>query len=292
MSESLPFGLSHVDAPLAERLRGGLADVEDALYTAVRSDYPFVTEASSHLVAAGGKRFRPLLALVASQYGDPAAPGVVPGAVIVELTHLATLYHDDVMDEAPLRRGAPSANARWDNTIAILTGDFLFARAADIARLSNDPLTVANARGLSSQLDEFMQADQRIMSALEQRSSAGDAIATQLILGREIQLYNDLANNLVSLERSLQTAALQAWPYGFGSRFQDERRGTNPEELLAAAHAACFTMAFSFACDKAGFATTSVDTRATVRLVAEGEGALERLDGRHHRWSSAREWIG
>ena len=133
MSESLPFGLSHVDAPLAERLRAGLVEVEDALYAAVRSDYPFVTEASSHLVAAGGKRFRPLLALVASQYGDPAAPGVVPGAVIVELTHLATLYHDDVMDEAPLRRGAPSANARWDNTIAILTGDFLFARAADIA---------------------------------------------------------------------------------------------------------------------------------------------------------------
>jgi heptaprenyl diphosphate synthase len=133
VSESLPFGLSHVDAPLAEQLRAGLADVENALYVAVRSDYPFVTEASSHLVAAGGKRFRPLLALVASQYGDPAAEGVVPGAVIVELTHLATLYHDDVMDEAPLRRGAPSANARWDNTIAILTGDFLFARAADIA---------------------------------------------------------------------------------------------------------------------------------------------------------------
>ena len=70
MSESLPFGLSHVDAPLAERLRGGLADVETALYAAVRSDYPFVTEASSHLVAAGGKRFRPLLALVASCGGQ------------------------------------------------------------------------------------------------------------------------------------------------------------------------------------------------------------------------------
>ena len=77
---------------------------------------------------------------------------------------------------------------------------------------------------------------------------------------------------------STQTAALQAWPYGFGSRFQDERRGTNPEELLAAAHAACFTMAFSFACDKAGFATTRVDTRATVRLVAEGEGfTIDRI---------------
>ena len=133
MSESLPFGLSHVDSDLAERLRSGLDDVEIALRKAVTSDYPFVTETSSHLVNAGGKRFRPLLALVASQYGDPDAPGNVPGAVVAELTHLATLYHDDVMDEAPLRRGAPSANARWDNTVAILTGDFLFARAADIA---------------------------------------------------------------------------------------------------------------------------------------------------------------
>jgi osmotically inducible protein OsmC len=77
---------------------------------------------------------------------------------------------------------------------------------------------------------------------------------------------------------STQTAALNAYPYGFGSRFQDERRGTNPEELLAAAHAACFTMAFSFACDKAGFATSSVDTRATVRLVSEGEGfTIDRI---------------
>ena len=133
MSESLPFGLSHVDSELAERLRIGLDAVEIALLAAVKSDYPFITETSSHLVSAGGKRFRPLLALVASQYGDPTAPGVVPAAVVVELTHLATLYHDDVMDEAVLRRGAPSANARWDNTIAILTGDFLFARAADIA---------------------------------------------------------------------------------------------------------------------------------------------------------------
>jgi heptaprenyl diphosphate synthase len=133
VSDALPFGLSHVDEALADSLRAGLDEVEIALRKAVTSDYPFVTETSSHLVNAGGKRFRPLLALVAAQYGDPGAPGNVPGAVVAELTHLATLYHDDVMDEAPLRRGAPSANARWDNTVAILTGDFLFARAADIA---------------------------------------------------------------------------------------------------------------------------------------------------------------
>ncbi|MDQ1486045.1 MAG: hypothetical protein QOJ62_1738, partial [Actinomycetota bacterium] len=90
------------------------------------------TETSRHLVEAGGKRFRPLLVLLAAQFGDPAAPGVLPAAVVVELTHLATLYHDDVMDEALVRRGTMSANARWSNTIAILTGDFLFSRASDL----------------------------------------------------------------------------------------------------------------------------------------------------------------
>src|SRR6478736_391920 len=113
-------------------MRTSLAAVEDRLREAVKSDDPFVSEASRHLVEAGGKRFRPMVVLMAAQFGNPDAVGVVPAAVVVELTHLATLYHDDVMDEAPLRRGAPSANARWDNTVAILTGDFLFARASDL----------------------------------------------------------------------------------------------------------------------------------------------------------------
>ena len=77
---------------------------------------------------------------------------------------------------------------------------------------------------------------------------------------------------------STETGALKAYPYGFASRFEDDRRGTNPEELLGAAHAACFTMAFSFACDKAGFATGAVDTTASVRLVKQGEGfAIDRI---------------
>lgn len=121
-----------IDGVLAEDLRRQMEQVEKLLRDSVRSDYPFVTEASRHLVDAGGKRFRPLLVLLAARYGDPESGGVLPAAVVVELTHLATLYHDDVMDEAELRRGASSANARWDNTVAILTGDFLFARASDI----------------------------------------------------------------------------------------------------------------------------------------------------------------
>jgi osmotically inducible protein OsmC len=78
---------------------------------------------------------------------------------------------------------------------------------------------------------------------------------------------------------STQTEALQSYPYGYASRFEDDKRGTNPEELLAAAHAACFTMAFSFACDAAGFATTQVDTQAAVRLVLKGGSfSIEHID--------------
>ncbi|GAA2378477.1 polyprenyl synthetase family protein [Nonomuraea africana] len=120
------------DERLAQDLASGLASVEKMLRTSVESEDAFVTEASKHLIEAGGKRFRTMMVLLAAQFGDPSAPGVVPAAVVIELTHLATLYHDDVMDEAPVRRGSPSANARWDNTVAILTGDFLFAQASEI----------------------------------------------------------------------------------------------------------------------------------------------------------------
>src|SRR3954467_148596 len=125
-------GVDFVDPVLEAAVRAGLGPSGALLRDSVKSDYPFVTETSQHLVAAGGKRFRPLVVLLAAQFGDGSAEGVVPSAVVVELTHLATLYHDDVMDEAVLRRGAASANSRWGNTVAILTGDFLFARASDI----------------------------------------------------------------------------------------------------------------------------------------------------------------
>ena len=113
------------------------------LRIAVESDHSLLTDASRHLTEAGGKRFRPMLVLLAAQFGDPHAPGVIPSAVVVELTHLATLYHDDVMDEAVMRRGQVSANSRWDNTVAILTGDYLFARASDLlADLGSDAVRI------------------------------------------------------------------------------------------------------------------------------------------------------
>ncbi|WP_434594849.1 polyprenyl synthetase family protein [Streptomyces sp. A5-4] len=127
-----PFGLSVRDQALETDVQAGLAAVEEGLLDATKSEVPFITDAARHLVRAGGKRFRPLLVMLASQFGDPHAPGIVPSAVVVELTHLATLYHDDVMDEADVRRGVASANARWGNSVAVLTGDFLFARASHI----------------------------------------------------------------------------------------------------------------------------------------------------------------
>jgi heptaprenyl diphosphate synthase len=136
MSErSLGFdpGPGLLDPALADELRSGLDAVEALLHESLKSEYPFVTETSRHLVDAGGKRFRPLLVLLAAQFGsNPHSAGIVPSAVVCEMTHLGTLYHDDVMDEATMRRGAISANSRWGNTIAILTGDFLFARASDL----------------------------------------------------------------------------------------------------------------------------------------------------------------
>ncbi len=132
MGSAGPLGLQVGDAELESRLAAGMATVEQLLHDTVKSEDAFVSEVSRHLVEAGGKRFRPMMVLLAAEFGDREAPGVVPAAVVVELTHLATLYHDDVMDEARLRRGATSANERWGNTVAILTGDFLFARASDL----------------------------------------------------------------------------------------------------------------------------------------------------------------
>jgi heptaprenyl diphosphate synthase len=128
---ALPFGLP-AEGTLSEEVQRELTAVEEMLLDTAKSTDALLSDASKHLVEAGGKRFRPLLVLLAARFGNSEAPGVVPAAAVIELTHLATLYHDDVMDEAVMRRGQVSANSRWNNTVAILTGDYLFARASDL----------------------------------------------------------------------------------------------------------------------------------------------------------------
>jgi heptaprenyl diphosphate synthase len=124
------FGIPDLSPDLERELGRGLIQVEELLASHIKGSFPLVEETSSHLVAAGGKRLRPLLTLLSAQFGDPTRYDVIKAAVAAELTHLATLYHDDVMDEATMRRGVESANARWGNTIAILTGDYLFAKCS------------------------------------------------------------------------------------------------------------------------------------------------------------------
>ena len=115
---------------LTSRLAAGLADVDALLLESVDHEDPFISEVSVHLVNAGGKRFRPLLTLLAAEACAGITDEVVIAATGVELTHLASLYHDDVMDEARLRRGVASVNAAYDNSTAILAGDLLFGTAS------------------------------------------------------------------------------------------------------------------------------------------------------------------
>src|SRR5437667_11827557 len=143
-------GLESSDSPLESEIAGRLDRVEEELEKAVAADSDLLSASARYLLQAGGKRFRPMLVLLAGYFGDPADPRLIPGSVAIELSHLATLYHDDVIDESADRRGVPSANARWDNTVAILTGDYLFALASersadlgpDVCRLLARTITV------------------------------------------------------------------------------------------------------------------------------------------------------
>lgn len=121
-----------VTPALWSRLEEGLARVDDLILRTVDHDDPLVAEASAHLTEAGGKRLRPLLTLLAAELGSGVNDSVVAAATGVELTHLASLYHDDVMDGADVRRGVPSANAKYGSSTAILIGDLLFGKASEL----------------------------------------------------------------------------------------------------------------------------------------------------------------
>jgi heptaprenyl diphosphate synthase len=120
------------DQALTAEMAEDLAVVEAALQDTSFGGDEMFAEVSKHMMQAGGKRFRAMLVLLAARFGDPRDKRIVPAAVAIELTHLATLFHDDVMDEAFIRRGHESANSRFGNSVAILAGDYLFARASRI----------------------------------------------------------------------------------------------------------------------------------------------------------------
>ncbi len=183
------------DEVFATDVRTQLEAVETALLKSAEAQTPMVTEAAQHIIAAGGKRFRPLLVILGSHIGPMArAEDVIKAAVVVELTHVASLYHDDVMDEAALRRGSASANSRWGNTVAILVGDLLFPRASDIVSDLGPEFVRLQARTFSrlvqGQIAETVgpaQGQDRLDHYLQVvADKTGSLIATSALFGAKI----------------------------------------------------------------------------------------------------------
>ena len=161
-------GVDFGDPELAESVRDGVSQIEQLMAAELGKADELMSEAVHHLFLAGGKRFRPLFTVLAGSLGpEPTNGDIIIAGAVIEMVHLATLYHDDVMDEAQMRRGAPSANARWSNNIAILAGDYLFATASRlVSRLGPEAVLVIadtfaqlvtgqmrETRGLSADID-------------------------------------------------------------------------------------------------------------------------------------------
>lgn len=207
--------------------------VEGALRDAVTTEDPFLTEIAGHLVAAGGKRLRPALVLAsAAVCGVDATADVLQGAVSVELVHLGSLYHDDVMDEAESRRGVPSVNYRYGNLVAILAGDFLLARASELAAGLGTEVAALLARtigqlcqGEVSQLEWAFKPERTEVAY--QRAIAGKTaslLATSSRIGA-----------LVAGAEPTEVDALTAFGHAFGMAFQiwdDIRDLTSTEDEL------------------------------------------------------------
>jgi len=199
-------------------LDDALARVESELRGVAASPGPLLAEAASHLVGAGGKRLRPaLLVAAAAATGAPATDEVVLGAVAVELVHMGSLYHDDVIDEAATRRGVPSANARWGNLVAILTGDFLLARASEIAAGLGTEVVKVLAKtigqlceGEVSQLHDAFRTERSELSYFEAIS-----LKTASLISASTEI-----GGIVAGASSVEVASLARFGHALGMAFQ------------------------------------------------------------------------
>lgn len=195
-----------------------LGRVEERLLEASTADDPYLTKIAQHLLLAGGKRFRPLLALLAAEFGTSRDHRPVEAGVAVELIHVGSLYHDDVIDEADLRRGAASANANWTNTVAILSGDFLMARASEVAATH---LSQESVRLLASTYAELVEGQTRELQ-LEGDLSHGIEDYNAVIGGKTASLIRTSARlGAMAADASDETVeALSTWAWEVGMVFQ------------------------------------------------------------------------
>jgi heptaprenyl diphosphate synthase len=146
-----------------------LAEVESRLLEVSTSQDPYMTSISQHLLRAGGKRLRPLLALLAARLGSSNDHRAVEAAAAVELIHVGSLYHDDVIDESDTRRGGPSVNANWNNTLAVLAGDYLISRASELAATHLDMESVRMLAVTYTELVEGQTLEFRLIGRLDHK---------------------------------------------------------------------------------------------------------------------------
>lgn len=200
------------------RIWDQLTRVEERILEASIADDPYLTKIAQHLLLAGGKRFRPLLALLAAEFGSTHDHRPIEASVAVELIHLGSLYHDDVIDEADVRRGATSANANWTNTVAILAGDFLMARASEVAATH---LTQESVRLLAATYADLVEGQTRELQ-LEGDLSHSIADYHQVIGGKTASLIRTSARlGAIAADADEATVeALSTWSWEVGMVFQ------------------------------------------------------------------------
>jgi heptaprenyl diphosphate synthase len=224
------LALPEVSAGLQDRLTDGLARVEALIEERIDHEDAFIAEANVHLLRAGGKRFRPMLTILASELGEGVNDAVVTAAAAVELTHLASLYHDDVMDEAELRRGTPTANTAYGNSTAILIGDLLFGHAsALVAELGAEAVRIQAETFIrlctgqirdDRQPPEGEEAGAHYLRVLEDKTGVliataarygamfsgcdPDVIETMRVYGERLGMAFQLADDLIDIESSEQ----------------------------------------------------------------------------------------
>ncbi|MFO7300300.1 MAG: polyprenyl synthetase family protein [Actinomycetes bacterium] len=286
------------------RVWSQLQRVEERLLEASTADDAYLTKISQHLLLAGGKRFRPLLALLASEFGDPADHRPIEAAVSVELIHLGSLYHDDVIDEADTRRGAVSANANWDNTVAILAGDFLMARASEVAATH---LSQESVRLLAATYAELVEGQTRELQLQHDLThSVHDYL--QVIGGKTASLIRTSARlGAMASDASPEVIdTLSEWAWEVGMVFQiaddaldlvadeamigkpagsDIREGTYTGAVLLAANGPDGGRVRELLVD--GQAPTEEAVEEVIRIVREGGYVDRTLDGARERLRKA-----
>ena len=200
------------------RIWDSLASVEERLLEAATADDAYLTKIAQHLLLAGGKRFRPLLALLAAEFGSRDDGRPVEAAVSVELIHVGSLYHDDVIDESDTRRGATSVNANWSNTVAILAGDFLMARASEVAATH---LSQESVRLLATTYAELVEGQTRELQ-LEGDFAHGFDEYEKVIGGKTASLVRTSARlGAMAAEAPPEAVeALSTWGWEVGMVFQ------------------------------------------------------------------------